>query len=386
MKKTKTVKMKLFIILCITQVVIISFLILANKKILKDYYFYSKDPKAMESSENNQQKIDPRIIERNLYLIGGITIIVSGIIMLVITNKYTGPISELESIANKMSKLDFSHKYRIKDTDDEINSLGKSINTMSDKLEKTIKELQETNIELEKDIEKKSKIDEMRKQFVSDVSHELKTPISLIQGYAEGLVENVVTDDESRKFYANVILDEANKMDSLVKELLELMRLEYGNREFNNTKFDISELINEVVRKSKLIIEEKGIEVKVDVERPLYVLADEFYIEQVINNYFTNALKHTREVNKTKAITIRSEKIKEKVRIYVKNTGNQISKENLSRIWNRFYKIDESRNREDGGTGIGLSIVKAIMNNYKNEYGAINTEDGVEFYFDLNIK
>lgn len=99
---------------------------------------------------------------------------------------------------------------------------------MSDKLESTIKQLRETNSELEKDIEEKSKIDEMRKQFISDVSHELKTPIALIQGYAEGLIENVNNDDESRKFYAEVILDESNKMDVLVKQLLELMKLEYG--------------------------------------------------------------------------------------------------------------------------------------------------------------
>ena len=132
-----------------------------------------------------------------------------------------------------MSKLDFSQKYRITDADDEINNLGKSINIMSDKLEKTIKQLRNTNMELEKDIEEKSKIDEMRKSFISDVSHELKTPIALIQGYSEGLIENVNTDEESRKFYAEVIQDEINKMDKLVKQLLELMKLEYGKREFN---------------------------------------------------------------------------------------------------------------------------------------------------------
>lgn len=99
---------------------------------------------------------------------------------------------------------------------------------MSAKLEATIQQLRNSNVELEKDIEEKSKIEEMRTQFISDVSHELKTPIALIQGYAEGLVENVNSDEENRQFYANVILDEANKMDKLVKQLLELMKLEYG--------------------------------------------------------------------------------------------------------------------------------------------------------------
>ena len=128
---------------------------------------------------------------------------------------------------------------------------------MSDKLEKTINQLRSTNIELERDIEEKSKLDEMRKTFISDVSHELKTPIALIQGYSEGLLENVNTDEESRKFYAEVILDETNKMDKLVKQLLELMKLEYGNREFNNTEFNIVELEKEVLRKSKVMLEEK---------------------------------------------------------------------------------------------------------------------------------
>ncbi len=329
-----------------------------------------------------------RISNSVLVFIGCITIIVSGIIASVISKKFTDPILELNGITNKMAKLDFSQKYRIKDTDDEINELGKNINTMSNKLETVINQLRDNNIELEKDIEEKSKIDEMRKQFISDVSHELKTPIALIQGYAEGLVENVTTDDESRKFYAEVILDESNKMDKLVKQLLELMKLEYGKREFNNEKFDLRELVNEVIRKCDVMIKEKGIKVNLNVKEPIYVFVDEFYIDQVVTNYFTNAIKHAEEVNGRKEINIYIEKIKDKkkIRLYVYNTGENIKEEDLERIWKRFYKVDSSRNREDGGTGIGLALVKAIMNNYQNEYGVHNKEDGVEFYFDLDIE
>lgn len=164
----------------------------------------------------------------------GFAILIAAVIVSYVSRKFTDPILELNDIAKKMSNLDFSHKYRIKDVDDEINNLGRSINVMSDKLERTINQLRNSNIELEKDIEEKSKIDEMRKSFISDVSHELKTPIALIQGYSEGLLENVNTDEESRKFYAEVILDETNKMDKLVKQLLELMKLEYGKRQFND--------------------------------------------------------------------------------------------------------------------------------------------------------
>ena len=311
-----------------------------------------------------------RISNNLLILIGGISILIAGIIASIISRKFTQPITELNKIATNMSKLDFSKKYIENVADDEINNLGKSINVMSEKLEATIKQLRETNVELEKDIEEKSKIDEMRKQFISDVSHELKTPIALIQGYAEGLVENVNTDEESRKFYAEVILDEAEKMDTLVKSLLELMKLEYGKRKFTNTKFDIVELINEVIRKCKVVT----------------VIADNFYIDQVVTNYFTNAIKHALEVNGKKQIKIEiEERPNSKVRIKVFNTGEKIKEENLNKIWQRFYKEDTSRNRAEGGTGIGLALVKAIMNNYQNDYGAKNKEDGVEFYFELDI-
>lgn len=320
-----------------------------------------------------------------LLMIGGITLVVAGIIASFISRKFTNPILQLNDIANKMAKLDFSKKYRITDTEDEINELGRSINTMSDKLEATIKELQKNNIELEKDIEEKSKTDEMRKQFISDVSHELKTPIALIQGYAEGLIENVNSDEESRKFYAEVILDETNKMDKLVKQLLELMKLEYGKREFDNEKFNINELINEVLRKCSVMINEKNIKVYFENKEPIYVYADEFYMDQIITNYLTNAIKHAEEVEKETKIEIKVEKVSNKIRVSVFNTGENIPEEDLQRIWGRFYKLDSSRNRQDGGSGIGLALVKAIMNNYQNEYGVKNKKNGVEFYFDMDI-
>jgi len=327
------------------------------------------------------------ISNKFLYLIAVMAMALGGVSIMWIAERFTKPIEELNDIANKMAKLDFTQKYRINDSNDEIDELGKSINTMSVKLEETIKQLKRNNMELERDIEEKSKIDEMRKQFISDVSHELKTPIALIQGYSEGLVENVNSDEESRKFYADVILDEANKMDILVKKLLELMKLEYGEREFNNTKFDIVEVINEVVRNSKVMLEEQNIQVEFKQNEPVLVFADDFYIEQVFRNYFTNAIKNIKQVAGQKKIKISVKTVKNKnsVRVTVFNTGENISEENLSRIWTRFYKVDQSRNRNSGGTGIGLALVKAIMNQYKTDYGVKNKKDGVEFYFEIRM-
>ena len=329
-----------------------------------------------------------RISNRFLYLIAGVVIIIGGIAIIYISKTFSSPISELNNIAKKMANLDFSHKYNVKDEDDEIDELGESINLMSDKLESTINQLRSTNIELERDIERKSKIDEMRKSFISDVSHELKTPIALIQGYSEGLLENVNSDPESRKFYAEVILDETNKMDKLVKQLLELMKLEYGKREFNNKEFDIVELEKEVIRKTNVMIEEKHAEIKFEETKNISVFADDFYIEQVLTNYLTNAIKNVKEMYGEKYIKISNKILEEENKVCIKvfNTGENISEENLNRIWNRFYKADESRHREDGGTGIGLAFVKAIMSNYDNKYGVKNLENGVEFYFELDLR
>ena len=355
--------------------------VLLSAKLDNNYLLYIRIP-------INSIQESVKISNNFLYLMAGFAILIAAVIVSYVSRKFTEPILELNAIAKKMSNLDFSHKYRITDADDEINNLGKSINTMSDKLEKTIKQLRNTNIELEKDIEEKSKIDEMRKSFISDVSHELKTPIALIQGYSEGLLENVNTDEESRKFYAEVILDETNKMDKLVKQLLELMKLEYGKREFTDSVFNIVEVEKEVIRKSKVMLEETQVEVKYETPEEINVYADDFYIEQVVTNYITNAIKHVKEVDGEKYIKITNEVNIEKnnVRIKVFNTGEQISEEHMARIWNRFYKIDESRNRSNGGPGIGLAFVKAIMTNYGKDYGLINKENGVEFYFDLELK
>lgn len=159
-------------------------------------------------------------------------------------------------------------------------------------------------------------------------------------------------------------------MDKLVKQLLELMKLEYGKREFNNREFDIVELEKAVIQKSKLLLEEKKVKVILDTSKEIKVFADDFYIEQVITNYLTNAIKNVKEIDGEKYIKIENENLTESnvIRIKVFNTGENISEENLERIWKRFYKVDESRNRSQGGTGIGLAFVKAIMTNYNMKY------------------
>ena len=333
----------------------------------------------------NPIKESVRISNETLILLGALLIVISAFASSYISRRLTEPIVQLNRITKKMANLDFSEKYKIMDASDDMNTVGTNINEMSEKLESTIKRLRSNNNQLEKDVEEKSKIDDMRKQFISDVSHELKTPIGLIQGYAEGLLENVNDDEESRKFYAEVIVDEANKMDKMVKELLELMKLEYKERQFKDREFDLNELIKEEIRRETLMIKEKNITLEYDENEKIMVNADQEYIEQVVNNYMTNAIKHCEEKAGEKKIIIRTMKTGEdKIRLYVYNTGEKIPEDFINKIWGRFYKIDSSRNREIGGTGIGLALVKAIMNNYGNEYGVKNMENGVEFFADIN--
>ena len=329
-----------------------------------------------------------KISNEFLSIIAIFVIIIGGIVLSIISKRFSEPIIQLNDITKKMSNLDFTQKFKPSEDHDEIDMLGENINNLSDKLERTINQLRNTNIELEKDIEEKSQIDEMRKSFISDVSHELKTPIALIQGYSEGLIENVNSDEESRKFYAEVIQDEATKMDKLVKQLLELMKLEYGKMKFNNKEFDLVELENEIIRKSAVMVDKENVIMENNISGEILVFADDFYIDQVLTNYITNAIKYAIEINGEKRVRIENEidEKNNKVRVKVFNTFVKFSEEEINRIWNRFYKIDESRNRENGGNGIGLSLVKAIMNNYGNKYGVKNVAGGVEFYFELDLK
>ena len=163
------------------------------------------------------------------------------------------------------------------------------------------------------------------------------------------------------------------------------MKLEYKERQFKDREFDLNELIKEEIRRETLMIKEKNITLEYDENEKIMVNADQEYIEQVVNNYMTNAIKHCEEKAGEKKIIIRTMKTGEnKIRLYVYNTGEKIPEDFINKIWGRFYKIDSSRNREIGGTGIGLALVKAIMNNYGNEYGVKNMENGVEFFADIN--
>ena len=221
----------------------------------------------------------------------------------------------------------------------------------------------------------------MRKEFLSNVSHELKTPLAVISGYAEGLAECVNEDAESRNYYCEVILDETEKMNRMVKQLLSLNQLEFGQENLQMQRFDLTELIQGMLQQMSLLLEQNQILLEFSERVPVYVWGDEFKIEEVLMNYLSNAIHHAKG---DKRIHIFYTQKEEMVRVHVYNSGEPIPELALPEIWTKFYKVDKARTREYGGTGIGLSIVKAIMQLHKQAYGVQNHADGVEFWFELD--
>ncbi len=316
--------------------------------------------------------------------VGLIAIVIGSICILYLSNRITKPILQLSEISNELKNLNFEAKYRSKENKkNEVDILGDNINELSETLETTIKELKTANNELKQDIARKEEIDEMRREFLSNVSHELKTPIALIQGYAEGLDEGVIDDPESMKFYCDVIKDEASKMDTLVKKLLTLNQLEFGNDVVKLERFDIVATIKNYIKSADILTKQKNATVQMAEYEPIYVWADEFKTEEVLMNYYSNAINHLSGDN---IIEIKLQTHDDKVRISVFNTGEPIPEDSIDHIWEKFYKVDKARTREYGGSGVGLSIVKAIMDSMHQEYGVRNYDNGVEFWFELETR
>lgn len=319
------------------------------------------------------------ISNKFLIYVAVIGFFITVIITFLITKMITSPILQLAEISNKMGKLDFTARYMGKRSD-EIQTLGQNMNYMSDRLKKAISKLQEANEVLKEDIKRKEAIDEMRKDFIANVSHELKTPIALIQGYAEGLNEGLCEDEESRKYYTEVIMDESEKMNKMVKQLLTLSSLESGNSILHKENFNMTSLTEGVLSSISILIGEKNVKVDFDTSRDVFLYADEFKIEEVVTNYISNAIHH---VNDNGTIKIDVSEDERNVYFSVYNTGNQIPEKDLANVWEKFFKVDKAHSRSYGGSGIGLSIVKAIVEAHGGAVKVVNKSDGVEFGFKI---
>ena len=328
------------------------------------------------------------LFNRVLIIISICAIIIGSIAIYLISNKLVSPLLKLSELSKKMSKLEFENKYE-GNSQDEIGVLGNSMNDLSLKLEKSIRELKNANIKLKQDLEKKEQLDLMRQEFVANVSHELKTPISLIEGYAEGLeIEGIADSKEQRDYYISVIKDEASKMNSIVRDLLDLSALERGMEDLEIERINLKEIVDSVSKNFAIKIKDKDIKLKNTISADVFVWTDGYKLEEVIRNYLSNAINH---VDSNGIVEINGKQIDDtKYRIGVSNSGVQLSDDDRVKVWEKFYKVDKAHTREYGGTGLGLSIVKAIAEQLKTSFGCnnvdINGHTGVEFYFDLNLK
>ncbi len=322
-----------------------------------------------------------KVANRFLAYIGALATLAGGLIIWFISGKITKPILELNRISEKMVHLDFDAKY-VGGAHNEIDLLGENINKLSASLEHSISGLKTANNELQRDIEKREEIDEMRKEFLANVSHELKTPIALIQGYAEGLSDDINDDPDSRRFYCDVIVDEAAKMNHMVQKLLTLNQLEFGHDVVAMARFDLAVLVKNYVQSAGILTKQNGIEteIRMEEEGPVYVWGDEYKVEEVIMNYFSNAVNHC---GREKKIIVTLEQAEQTVKVGVFNTGEPIPEEAVPHLWEKFYKVDKARTREYGGSGVGLSIVKAIMESMNRRFGVENYTNGVLFWFEL---
>jgi len=294
------------------------------------------------------------------------------------SNKFTKPIIQLTYISNKISNLDFNAKVHIH-TNDEIEVLGNSINTLSSKIKNTMDDLKAKNEELEILINNKIKQEKLKREFVSSVSHELKTPITVINGYAEGLRSNILDRQEDKQYYIDVICEESEKMGIMVNDLLDLYKLESNTFKIVKDKVNIEDLIKNVVKKHKIILKNKEININLDLQEA-YILGDKVRLEQVLNNLLDNSINH---IDAKKQIRIYAKSINDNMHIGIYNSGETIKESDLEKIWYSFVRLDKVRNSSDNRIGLGLAIVREIINLHDGKYGVENKKDGVEFWIEL---
>ncbi len=309
---------------------------------------------------------------------GALAMIILGLLAsFLIAGYITWPVRELTVLARRMAHLDFDAKYEPSGQIAEIDELGNDMNAMFDELKGTIENLKTANSDLKRDIERREKNEQMRREFLSNVSHELKTPIAVISGYAEGLMEGVASDEESMREYVSTIHDEAGHMGRLVQDIVSLNTLEYGDISVDMERLDLYEIVSGIVRSHAILAEQYGAVIENDVTPGTYIWADESLTEQIVSNYLSNAIHYSKNEKKIRLYGIRQ---KDRYRFCVYNTGDPIPEESIGRLWDNFYKVDKARSREYGGTGIGLSLVKASAENMQQQYGVVNNDDGVTFW------
>lgn len=284
--------------------------------------------------------------------------------------KIARPLLLINKTTKRMASLDFSERIKIR-SKDEIGDLSQNINFLSQTLHSYIHQLQ-------KDIEKEKQLESTRKEFISGVSHELKTPLSVMKSCISILRDGVA--NHKKDYYFKSMENEVDKMDILIVDMLELAKYESGTYKMNMDSFYIDTVIEQICEQLSLEIRNKELTVLTKLI-PVEVIANQHRIEQVITNFITNSIRYTPQQEKIIITTIEES---EQIKVCVENTGVHIPEDQLDKIWDRFYRGDIARQRAHGGTGLGLAISKNILELHGVKYGVVNTEDSVLFYFYIN--
>lgn len=312
-----------------------------------------------------------------------ITVLALGLALVFIfdySRRFTKPLIQMNDVMQKIAVLDFSAKTDI-DRDDEIGTLANNINTVSDSLDKALTELREKNLQLQEDIEKERQLERMRQDFVSSASHELKTPIAIIRGYAEGLKMNLDEGDGGSAEYCDIIIRESDKMNELVINMLEQSLYASGTKAPEKDSFSVKEMIEEFLKSAEPIFKEKGIAVNYKVDDAL-VFGDRKQLTTVLSNIVLNAVSHAAGEKRIDITTRREDGL---LKVVVFNTGSFIADKDKDGIFTSFYRADKAHSRKEGRFGLGLSIVKSIVTNHGCDCGFENKNDGVAFWFTVEI-
>lgn len=319
-----------------------------------------------------------RVLEENSKIAETFVIISSvatfGIVLIIVyffSRKITKKINEVRGITEEISNLNFENRLDI-NSNDEVSQLLENINNMSEKLENSIKQLEKTNQDLKQENIELEKVEKMRKQLIANISHEFKTPLTLISGYNQ-LLKNKLPSKEDQK-YSQVIINETERLNQLVIDFLELSKIESSNDYLVKKDINITELTNDILNNMQLKIKEQDIKIKKDIKYKGNIYSDDKSVRMILSNYITNALKFVQNENIIK-IGIYEEKNKVVFSIY--NTCDKLEEDTINNIWNSLYKTTNERNKS--GTGLGLTIVKTIAENIKSECSVQNVDNGVEF-------
>ncbi len=318
-------------------------------------------------------------VRYNIYLSLGLFVLGS-IAMYTLATRLSKPIQHIQQVADKIAHMELSERCEVH-TDDEVGMLGGSINNMADKLQENIDQLTAANEVLKSDLDRQEKTDQMRRDFIANVSHDIKTPLTVIISYAEALKDLSQSDKKERAEFCRIILEEGNRMAYMVNQLLGLSQLESGMVKMEKTRFNIGELLELTAKNQRLIAAKKEIGIAVTGDMSIVVHADYPSIQKVVDNLLQNAVKYTPEGGRIE-LSCHSEAEGCRVRIF--NTGAPIAEADLPHLFDSFYRADKSRKRSAADSfGLGLAIVKAVMEKHGQPFGVHNRADGVEFWFGL---